>query len=47
MIPEDDAELAITATNQPLMFAVAKSRYNVEGSGVNGCENCTRACLFN
>jgi ferredoxin len=47
VIPEDDEELAITATNHSLMFAVAKSRYDVEGSGLNGCENCTRACLFN
>ena len=47
MIPEDDEEPAITATNHSLMFAVAKSRYDVEGSGLNGCENCTRAWLFN
>ena len=47
MTPEDDEESAITETNHSLMFAVAKSRCGIEGSGLNGCENFTRDCLFN
>ena len=47
VIPDDDEDPAVTATNHSLMFAVAKSRYDVEELGLNGCENCTRACLFN
>lgn len=38
----------IAATNQPLEFAIANSRYAYDDSGFSGSgESLTRPCLFN